>query len=250
MVRGAVPKVELERSLVQRHGLVAAMDEVGRGALAGPVTVGVVLFDSTSLDARQPNGLRDSKLLTPLRRSSLTSRIHGWVLAGAVADASAEEIDAVGIIRALRRAGERALAQLPHQPALVLLDGSHDWLTRQDVVEDLSLFSEEELAASRRRVDPHPDHDREVGAAPAVLTKVKADLSCATVAAASVLAKVHRDQVMIDLHDQHPHYGWLDNKGYAAAVHRHAIVDHGPSVWHRHSWDIHSPHFSTPQDTL
>lgn len=248
MVRGRVPKVDLEQSLVSQYGLVAAMDEVGRGALAGPVTVGVVLFDASTLSQRKPNGLRDSKLLTPLQRSSLTSRIHGWVLAGAVADATAQEIDAVGIIAALRRAGERALAALPQRPALVLLDGSHDWLTRKETQTDLTLFDEEELGLRRRREDPHPQHDADVLPGPAVVTKVKADLTCATVAAASVLAKVHRDQYMVQLHDQHPHYGWLDNKGYAAAVHRHALQEHGPSVWHRHSWDIHTWESSTPPE--
>ena len=245
MVRGRVPQVDLEHTLVRDHGLVAAMDEVGRGALAGPVTVGVVLFDSATLLKRQPNGLRDSKLLTPLQRSSLTSRIHGWVVAGAVADASAQEIDAVGIIRALRRAGERALAALPQAPSLVLLDGSHDWLTRKDVEPELALFSDEDLGLRRRREDPHPEHDDAVAPGPAVMTKVKADLTCATVAAASVLAKVHRDHVMMTLHDAYPHYGWLDNKGYAAAVHRHALVELGPSEWHRHSWDIHNWESST-----
>lgn len=248
MVRGKAPKIDVEQALVNQHGLVAAMDEVGRGALAGPVTVGVVLFDASTLLKRKPNGLRDSKLLTPLQRASLTSRIHGWVIAGAVADASAEEIDAVGIIGALRRAGERALAALPKAPSIVLLDGSHDWLTRKDVVPELSLFSDDDLGLRHRREDPHPDHDVDVMPGPGVVTKVKADLGCATVAAASVLAKVHRDQFMMELHDAHPHYGWLDNKGYAAAVHRHALTEHGPSQWHRHSWDIHNWDSSTPTD--
>lgn len=245
MVRGRVPQVDLERTLVSQHGLVAAIDEVGRGALAGPVTVGVVLFDASTLTKRAPNGLRDSKLLTPLQRSSLTSRIHGWVLAGAVGDASAQEIDAVGIIRALRRAGERALAALPQAPSLVLLDGSHDWLTRKDSAAKLSLFSDDDIGLGRRREDPHPQHDVAVASGPPVVTKVKADLTCATVAAASVLAKVHRDQLMMTLHDAHPQYGWLDNKGYAAAIHRQALVEHGPTPWHRHSWDIHNWESST-----
>lgn len=245
MVRGRAPQVDVEHELVRQHGLVAAMDEVGRGALAGPVTVGVVLFDASTLLKRKPNGLRDSKLLTASQRNSLTSRIHGWVLAGAVADATAQEIDAVGIIGALRRAGERALAALPHAPSFVLLDGSHDWLTRKQSEAELSLFSDDDLGLRRRREDPHPEHDVAVAPGPAVMTKVKADLTCATVAAASVLAKVHRDQLMMTLHDAHPHYGWIDNKGYAAAVHRHALVEHGPSQWHRHSWDIHNWESST-----
>ena len=121
----SAPTLRYERELL-RGGVrwLAGVDEVGRGSLAGPVTVGVVLVDLTVRTA--PTGLRDSKLLTPAQRQALAPRLRRWAPAWAVGHASAAEIDAVGILRALRTAGERALAQLPERPQQVLLDGSYD----------------------------------------------------------------------------------------------------------------------------
>src|SRR4051795_4283480 len=122
------PSLRVERSLLrERCGLLAAMDEVGRGALAGPASVGVVLVDAGVRTA--PSGVRDSKLLTPSARQALVPRIRRWALASAVGHAGPDEVDAVGILGALRRAARRALAALPAVPDLVLLDGNHDWLT-------------------------------------------------------------------------------------------------------------------------
>lgn len=240
MVRGRAPRLDLERELVTAHGLVAAMDEVGRGALAGPVTVGVVVLDAAVLDVRPPRGLRDSKLLTPAQRGALEDRIARWVRAHAVACASAQEIDAIGIIAALRRAGERALAALPTPVDLVLLDGSHDWLTRRPVVQGLFDLEPEGVEAMprARREDPDPGHDLRVAAGPRVCTRVKADLTCAGVAAASVLAKLHRDELMVRLHQDHPAFAWAENKGYAAPTHRAALLAAGPTPWHRQSWSL------------
>jgi ribonuclease HII len=201
--------------------LVAGMDEVGRGSLAGPVSVGVVVVDASTRSA--PRGVADSKLLTPLARTALLPSLRRWGLARAVGHASAAEIDAVGIIAALRLAGTRALAQVRTQVGpvdVVLLDGSHDWLsgpTQQD------LFA---------AVEP------EEPPAPRVLTRVKADRSCATVAAASVLAKCERDAMMVELAAQHPAYRWDENKGYASPEHVAALRAHGPSVLHRRSWRL------------
>lgn len=234
-MRGKPPKVDVELRLAHEHGVIAAIDEVGRGALAGPVTVGVVLVDAASLAVRPPRGLRDSKLLSPAERSGLRQRINGWVLESAVACASAEEIDAVGIISALRRAGERALSNLSIVPSLVLLDGSHNWLSRRDV--EPVLFDQPRPG---QRPDPHADHDHVIPAGPQVMTKVKADMTCASVSAASVLAKLHRDELMSALHEAHPQYSWCDNKGYAAPAHRRGLVEYGLTEWHRHSWNLHS----------
>jgi ribonuclease HII len=245
-VRGAAPTREFERELAIQHGLVAAIDEVGRGALAGPVTVGVVLVDVEVLQRRAPAGLRDSKLLLPAQREALIERIDRWVCAHAVAHADPQEIDAIGIIAALRRAGERALAMLPHHPSIVLLDGSYDWLTRPEpgptalelfADEPASLVDESSFPVARRP-DPHPQHDDVVSAGPAVITRVKADMTCASVAAASVLAKVQRDALMVDLDAHHPEYGWRENKGYAAPTHRQALQDIGMTRWHRQSWRL------------
>jgi len=196
--------------------LLASVDEVGRGALAGPVTVGVVLVDLSLGTA--PRGLRDSKLLTPEARERLAPRLRRWAPAHAVGHSSAAEIDEYGILCALRRAGERAMAALPERPDAVLLDGSYDWLTRPPA----TLF----------------DDPGDVGPAYTVTTRIKADLSCAGVAAASVLAKTERDGLMVGMADEHPEYGWAVNKGYATPDHRVALRDHGPCLQHRRSWHL------------
>src|SRR5690606_2964055 len=150
----------------------------GRGALAGPVTVGVCAIDATCRSA--PQGVRDSKLLAQTARERLVPRIRRWSLAHAVGHASPEEIDAFGIMAALRLAGERALAQLDVTPDLVLLDGNHDWLTDPQREGLLGLVAE----------GP---------ACPPVRTMIKADLRCSSVAAASVLAKVTRDALLVQM---------------------------------------------------
>jgi ribonuclease HII len=213
----APPSLQVERGILGSGTLIlASIDEVGRGALSGPVTVGVVLVDSTI--RRAPAGVRDSKLLTPQARRELVPRIRRWAVAYSVGHASPQEIDDVGIIAALRLAGRRALAQLPQQPDAILLDGSHDWLSSP---EQPSLFAAEG--------DP-------LGVP--VTTKVKADLVCASVAAASVLAKVERDDLMVGLAQEFPHYGWHENKGYASPEHLAAIRMHGTCEQHRRSWRL------------
>ncbi len=198
--------------------MLGGMDEVGRGALAGPVSVGLVLIDETCRSA--PQGVRDSKLLAPQAREVLVPRIERWALAHAVGHASAAEIDEIGIIAALRLAGTRALAACGVRPDLVILDGNHDWLTAP---EDVGLFA-------FTGDDPAPT--------PPVTTMVKADLRCSSVAAASVLAKVTRDARMVALGGEHPAYGWVENKGYAAPEHLDALRRLGPSRWHRTSWRL------------
>jgi ribonuclease HII len=193
------------------------MDEVGRGALAGPVTVGVVVIDETCRTA--PQGVRDSKLLAPHARERLVPRIRRWAVAHAVGHASAEEIDEVGIIAALRLAGCRALTATGVRPDLVILDGNHDWLTAPHDV-GLFAFTDEPVLT------------------PPVTTMIKADLKCSSVAAASVLAKVTRDRIMVDLGAQVTEYGWVENKGYAAPEHMEALRRVGSSPWHRCSWRL------------
>jgi ribonuclease HII len=207
-----------ERQLLRSGAaVVCGVDEVGRGSLSGPVTVGMVLVDATV--RRSLVGVRDSKLLTPQARVELVPRIRRWCIGYAVGHASAAEIDEVGIIAALRRAGLRALAALPVHPDAILLDGSHDWLS---IPEQASLLD-----------DPSP-----AGDVPPVTTKVKADLTCASVAAASVLAKTERDDIMRTLAGSHPAYGWEENKGYASPDHLDALRMHGPCLEHRRSWRL------------
>lgn len=215
------PSLRVERSL-HREGfaVLAGMDEVGRGALAGPVTVGVVCVDQRAKTA--PRGVRDSKLLTPDRRQALIVPIQRWALAWGVGHASPAEIDEVGVIAALRLAGRRALAAAGIRPDLVLLDGCHDWLSDPAAQGLLGLLADAPTA-------------------PPVRTRVKADLTCSSVAAASVLAKVERDELMRGLSFDHPVYGWEVNKGYAAPEHLAALAAHGPCVLHRRSWRLPGP---------
>lgn len=219
------PSLRTERQL-QRAGypVLVGMDEVGRGALAGPVSVGVVAIDPAARAA--PPGVRDSKLLTSSARQEMVPKIKKWALSWGVGHASPEEIDRWGIMTGLRLAGERALAQCAVVPDLILLDGNHDWLTRPERIGLLAFTGPQTAHPS-----PVPEH------AP-VHTMVKADMRCSSVAAASVVAKVARDSMMVELHDRHPCYGWNLNKGYAAPEHRAALREHGTCDHHRRSWNL------------
>lgn len=213
----ADPTLDLELDLFASGvQVLASIDEVGRGAIAGPVTVGVVAI--TADCGAPPSGIRDSKLLSPARRVALVEPIIAWVSAHAVASATSAEVDELGIIGALRLAGSRALASLESSgliPDLVLLDGSHDWLTSDSLFDDPAGLQ-----------------------APPVRTQIKGDLTCSSVAAASVLAKVDRDAQMQDLDLRFPAYGWAANKGYGAPGHQEAIRAHGVTEFHRVSWNI------------
>lgn len=216
------PSLRVERQLLREgHPLVAGMDEVGRGSLAGPVSVGVLLVGPDTRTA--PQGLKDSKLLTPAVREELAPKVGRWAVSWAVGHAEPEEIDAVGIIAGLRLAGRRALAQLPVQPSILILDGNHDWLSdprEPSLLDDL--------------VDTPPLPC----AAPAVTTRIKGDMTCAAVAGASVLAKTTRDAIMVARHGDHPQYGWAGNKGYSAPDHLEALGTHGACPQHRRSWRL------------
>ncbi len=225
------PDLRHERALLRAGArLVVGMDEVGRGALAGPVSVGAVAVD---LGTRAcPNGVADSKLLTPLARERLVAPLRRWGVARAVGHASPAEIDALGIVAALRLAGRRALAALGTVPDVVLLDGSHDWLSapRQE-----GLF---ELGGAVAEVVAVETAEHAVLDAVAVRTRIKADRACASVAAASVLAKCERDALMVALAAGHPAYGWAENKGYGAPEHLDALRALGPTELHRRSWRL------------
>ncbi|RFA14919.1 ribonuclease HII [Subtercola boreus] len=205
------PTLRHERTLGRAGAhLVIGVDEVGRGALAGPVAVGMCVIDPASR-RRFPAGLRDSKLLSEARREQLAPLAAEWAWASAVGLASADEVDRLGIIACLGIAGARALTQLravgvDTAQAILLLDGNHNYLAAQ------------------------------IGDEVQVTTKVKADRDCASVAAASVVAKVHRDRLMISLHDEHPGYAWASNKGYGSSAHFEGLQLLGPTVHHRHSW--------------
>lgn len=222
------PDLRHERALLRAGArIVVGMDEVGRGALAGPVSVGAVAVDLSTRTC--PRGVADSKLLTAAARHRLLPALGRWGTARAVGHAEPAEIDALGIIAALRLAGRRALVQLAVPVDLVLLDGSHDWLSTPP---QGALFDEPGAAPW---ADGRPG---QVGPEPAVRTRVKADQTCASVAAASILAKCERDALMVDLATVHPAYGWHENKGYGAPEHVAALRLLGPCVLHRRTWRL------------
>ncbi|MEV6589152.1 ribonuclease HII [Streptomyces acidicola] len=194
------PTHTVERSLRATTGakIVAGVDEVGRGAWAGPVTVCAAV---TGL-RRPPEGLTDSKLLTVKKRTKLAEELRKWVTSYALGHASPEEIDDLGMTAALRLAAVRALEALPVRPDAVILDGKHDYL----------------------------------GAPWRVRTVIKGDQSCVAVAAASVIAKVQRDKMMAELGIDHADFGFAANAGYPSPVHRAALEERGPTPYHRLSW--------------
>ncbi|MYS21675.1 RNase HII [Streptomyces sp. DvalAA-14] len=194
------PTHSVERSMRATLGVrtVAGVDEVGRGAWAGPVTVCAAI---TGL-RRAPEGLTDSKLITPKRRTALAAVLADWVTSYALGHASPEEIDDLGMTAALRLAAERALEQLPERPDAVILDGNHNYL----------------------------------GGSWQVRTVIKGDQSCVAVAAASVIAKVRRDAAMVELGTECVPFAFADNAGYPSPVHRAALEEFGPTGHHRLSW--------------
>lgn len=219
-----VPTLRVERQLMREGAcLVAGMDEVGRGALAGPVTVGVCVVDAATKTA--PAGVKDSKLVPEPKRAPLAERVQAWAVATGVGNAEPAEIDALGMTRALRLAGQRALAACGVNPDVVILDGKHDWLTDPETDGLLGLLN--------------------AGAEYTVTTRIKADMQCSSVAGASLVAKVHRDDILRRLAEQAPGYGWEINKGYSAPEHLQAIAALGAHPLHRRSWKT----FTTTADT-
>ena len=194
----ALPDCSLERAAMARGArIVAGVDEAGRGPLAGPVTAAAVVLDLR----RIPAGLNDSKKLTSARRLALADRIMAscdW----AVGHASVEEIDRLNILRAAHLAMCRALAGLARRPCLALIDGNM-------LPRDLDLPGE---------------------------AVVGGDARCASIAAASILAKTVRDRIMVDLAQQHPGYGWEANAGYPTPAHQQALIALGPTPHHRRSF--------------
>lgn len=191
-----------------RPAIIVGMDEVGRGALAGPVAVGAVAITTSTPEA--PVGLADSKVLRPAVREAYVETITNWA-PGAVGYGSVDTINRAGIMAGLREAGMAALAQLPVVPDLVLLDGVADWLTGNDLFTGFDT--------------------------PKVRTVVKGDLTCTVIAAASILAKVARDELMVGL-DGADGYSWKSNKGYASPAHIDALSRLGPHVHHRTAWQL------------
>ncbi len=198
ITRRTVPSMTLEKELwAEGHEVVVGLDEVGRGAWAGPLAIGAAVIP------RRPrlNGVRDSKLLTEPERERLHARVASWCVAWHVGFVSHEECDAIGMSAAQKLAARRALDGLGVQPDVVLVDGNWDFVGTGDV----------------RRL-------------------IKGDAACLTIAAASVLAKVERDREMRRLDEEHPWWFFADNKGYPCPRHKAALRAVGPSAIHRRTW--------------
>ncbi|MGI3170179.1 ribonuclease HII [Pseudooceanicola sp. C21-150M6] len=194
----STPDFSLEQDLIARgHALIAGVDEVGRGPLAGPVTAAAVILDPV----RIPEGLNDSKKLTEKRRLALLEDIMATADV-CVAHASVAEIDEINILRASHLAMTRAIAGLRQTPDHVLIDGNL-------IPRDLTL--------------------------PATAV-IKGDARSVSIAAASIAAKIARDAIMRDLAQQFPGYGWESNAGYPSKSHISALSDLGVTPHHRRSF--------------
>jgi ribonuclease HII len=192
------PTLSVEKELwAAGDRVVVGMDEVGRGAWAGPLSIGAVVLPPD----RRVNGVRDSKQLTEARREALFERIGEWCQAWAVGHASHEECDELGMSDAQRLAARRALDALGVEPDRVLIDGTWDF-----------------VGGGRTR------------------TIVKGDATCLSIAAASILAKVTRDRIMRAGSDSYPGYDFDRNKGYPCPRHKLALKGYGPTAIHRRTW--------------
>lgn len=190
-------KAEQARLAWDAPGLMAGVDEAGRGPLAGPVVAAAVILD----DQRPIRGLADSKTLTPLQRERLNEEILAKALCCSVAQASVEEIDTHNILQATMLAMRRAVEGLRLKPAKVLVDGNR--------LPTLSVLAE---------------------------AVVNGDATVKAISAASILAKVHRDRLCEDLHAEFPHYGFAAHKGYGTPEHLEALLRHGACIHHRKSF--------------
>jgi ribonuclease HII len=192
------PGLRAERELWETgHDVVVGIDEVGRGAWAGPLTIGAVVVPKD----RRINKIRDSKALTEREREALFDRIADWCEHWAVGHASPQECDELGMSDAQRLAARRALDGLGVDPDHVLIDGKWDF-----------------VGGGRTRMI------------------VKGDATCLSIAAASILAKVTRDRMMREDDEQFPAYDFAWNKGYPCPRHQQALRGLGPSAIHRRSW--------------
>ena len=199
------PDLTHESNLWPYYRYIAGLDEAGRGALAGPVAVGAVILPKGKAPLlRTLTGLRDSKQMTPLERESLAPRIKAVALTWSVGFASAEEIDSYGIVPTTRLAALRALSALSLRPQYLLTDFRLE-LPELDIPQT---------------------------------ALVRGDALCLSIAAASVLAKTARDQLMCELDSCYQGYGLGQHKGYGTPSHRSAMKRLGISAIHRRSFQV------------
>ena len=214
MVAGRAPTRRIEQELwAEGHEHVVGIDEVGRGAWAGPLMVGAAILPRD----KRVLGVRDSKLLTEANREALFDRIAGWCVSWSVGAVSQAECDELGMAAAQRLACRRAVEALTVVPDVAVSDGKWDF-----------------VSPTVARVE----------------MRVKADRNCLSVAAASILAKVVRDREMRGLAEHYPAWSFDTNKGYPCPVHKAALAGCGPSAIHRRTWvfmDNYVPWTGTPR---
>ncbi len=214
MAPGRAPTRKIEQQLwADGCETIVGIDEVGRGAWAGPLMVGAAILPRDT----RVLGVRDSKMLTERDRERLFDRIAGWCVAWSVGAASQGECDEMGMAEAQRVACRRAIAGLDVEPDVAVSDGKWDF-----------------VSPAVKRVE----------------MRVKADRDCLSVAAASILAKVVRDRQMRALAESYPHWSFDTNKGYPCSVHKAALQGYGPSAIHRRTWifmDHYVPWTGTPR---
>jgi ribonuclease HII len=193
-----VPNNKLERGFWDAGcEIVVGIDEVGRGAWAGPLAIGAAIIPRD----KRITGVRDSKLLSEKQREQLFAKVAAWCVGWHVGVVSHEECDAIGMSAAQKLAARRAIEGLGVTPDAVLVDGSWDFVETGNV----------------QRL-------------------IKGDAVCLSIAAASVLAKVTRDRIMRAEAEHYPHFAFEDNKGYPCPKHKAALAGWGPSAIHRRSW--------------
>lgn len=197
-----IPTLNIERKLWDLgYSLVCGLDEVGRGSFAGPVCVGAVVFPK---DCIVPKGVADSKLLNPRQREKVAKQIKESAIAWSVAEINVPLINKIGIGRATQMAFRKAVKLLSHSPDFILIDAfyiSHLNRKKQKAVKD-------------------------------------GDGICASISAASIIAKVYRDNLMRKLHVKYPMYGFAKHKGYGTKMHQEAIKKFGLSKIHRTSFNL------------
>jgi ribonuclease HII len=176
---------------------ICGVDEVGRGALFGPVTAAAVVLDSS----HRIKGLNDSKQLTARQRETLNEQIREWALAWAIVDIDNTRIDSWNILEATKHAMKDAIVNLPCVPDFLLIDAV--------VIDGLDIPQQ---------------------------ALIHGDARCASIAAASIVAKVYRDSLMAQYHDMYPQYDLIHNKGYATPKHIKALKEFGPTPLHRLSF--------------
>ncbi len=196
------PTLDIETELWSAgYNFIAGLDEVGRGSFAGPVVVGAVIF---SPNVKLPDGIRDSKLVTPKKRKELSKQIQELALCFALGQSSVEMINKVGIGKATQIAFYNAVKSLIKIPDYLLIDA----------------FFINNIDKNMQK--PVKDGDK----------------ICMSIAAASIVAKVYRDELMEKLSEQYPQYGFAKHKGYGTHEHREAIKAHGLSDMHRTSFNL------------